>query len=430
MKRGKVIVVVAILSVLTAAGCKDRRTYQTTTTQVSSSNYLLNAKDFDLATVVGLIKANKVDSAQALEKTINTTGGINNVDIDKDGKIDYLLVKETRADGAIALNILAVPSSTKKAEEATVIASVSFKKNTVTNQVEVTGGYPNYVDGYAHHHYHYTHSGLSFGQAMFLAWMFSPRPIYYYPHVRPYYVPRSVYVGSRLSNVRSSYRTRTRVSPVRRVTRPSNYSIRSARKVPSRFSRNLRRGTGFSGRSGASRSYGVRSRTRPRSSGSAFRRRSTTRSAPRSTPRSRSWSSPSRSRSRSWGGSRSRSRSWGSPSRSRSRSWGGGSRSRSWGGSRSRSFGGSRRRSDASFKKNIIPVDGALERVSKLRGVYFRWKDGAPGRQVGVIAQDVKKVLPEAVSHDGRGYMVDYSAMIPLLIEAVKELRDQQSLCR
>ena len=50
------------------------------------------------------------------------------------------------------------------------------------------------------------------------------------------------------------------------------------------------------------------------------------------------------------------------------------------------------------------------------------WKDKEE-RNVGVLAQQVEKVLPEVVSQDGNGYLnVDYGGIVPLLLEAIKEL--------
>ena len=54
--------------------------------------------------------------------------------------------------------------------------------------------------------------------------------------------------------------------------------------------------------------------------------------------------------------------------------------------------------------------------------MYFNWKDKEE-RNVGVLAQQVEKVLPEVVSQDGNGYLnVDYGGIVPLLLEAIKEL--------
>jgi len=90
--------------------------------------------------------------------------------------------------------------------------------------------------------------------------------------------------------------------------------------------------------------------------------------------------------------------------------------------------------SDRQLKTNLLPITGALDKVSRLQGVYFDWiKNEKSGlefdekRHVGVIAQNVLDVLPEAVDRkDGGNYLgVDYSAMVPLLIEAIHDLEDQ-----
>jgi hypothetical protein len=82
--------------------------------------------------------------------------------------------------------------------------------------------------------------------------------------------------------------------------------------------------------------------------------------------------------------------------------------------------------SDAKAKKNVETLGGALARVTALRGVSFEWKraaeQGAAGRHLGLIAQEVEQVVPEAVSYARGEGAVSYTALVPLLIEAVKEL--------
>ncbi|MCR4330575.1 MAG: tail fiber domain-containing protein [Patescibacteria group bacterium] len=83
--------------------------------------------------------------------------------------------------------------------------------------------------------------------------------------------------------------------------------------------------------------------------------------------------------------------------------------------------------SDERLKENITALTGALPKLEQINGVYFN-KTGElnRGREVGVIAQDVEKVLPEAVSEGEDGYKrVDYTKLVPLLIEAVKEQQTQ-----
>jgi hypothetical protein len=85
--------------------------------------------------------------------------------------------------------------------------------------------------------------------------------------------------------------------------------------------------------------------------------------------------------------------------------------------------------SDQRLKENVTPIENALEKVKTLTGVEFDWKEetahvhGYHGHDVGVIAQDVQAVLPEAVRTNESGYLsVRYEKMIALLIEANKEL--------
>ena len=44
-----------------------------------------------------------------------------------------------------------------------------------------------------------------------------------------------------------------------------------------------------------------------------------------------------------------------------------------------------------------------------------------PGRQIGLLAQNVEKIIPEAVNEKGGHKGVDYARLVPLLIEAIKE---------
>jgi len=85
--------------------------------------------------------------------------------------------------------------------------------------------------------------------------------------------------------------------------------------------------------------------------------------------------------------------------------------------------------SDERLKDNILVIDGALEKVSQLRGVTFNRTDTEePRRQTGVIAQEVEKVLPEAVitaDDEMQTKSVAYGNMVGLLIEAIKEQQIQ-----
>ena len=83
--------------------------------------------------------------------------------------------------------------------------------------------------------------------------------------------------------------------------------------------------------------------------------------------------------------------------------------------------------SDMRLKKGIAPLNQSLTKLTKLRGVHYKWNDVKPhdmeSLQTGLIAQEVEKILPELVNKAADGYKsVNYIGLIPHLIEAVKEL--------
>ena len=79
--------------------------------------------------------------------------------------------------------------------------------------------------------------------------------------------------------------------------------------------------------------------------------------------------------------------------------------------------------SDVRVKENIKTIDNSLEKVSKLRGVEFN-KIGDDVKSIGVVAQEIEKVIPEVVKEDDKGMKsVAYGNISGLLIEAIKELK-------
>jgi hypothetical protein len=85
--------------------------------------------------------------------------------------------------------------------------------------------------------------------------------------------------------------------------------------------------------------------------------------------------------------------------------------------------------SDVRFKKDIETLNGALDKILKLRGTSYNWRVGEiEGRnftddaQIGFIAQELREVYPEMVHEDEDGYLsVNYTQVIPVLVEAIKE---------
>lgn len=81
--------------------------------------------------------------------------------------------------------------------------------------------------------------------------------------------------------------------------------------------------------------------------------------------------------------------------------------------------------SDARSKENIQSLSDCINMVSRMRGVSFNWKDSGQ-KSIGVIAQELETVLPEAV-HTGESGIktVSYGLIIGVLIEAIKEQQKQ-----
>ena len=83
--------------------------------------------------------------------------------------------------------------------------------------------------------------------------------------------------------------------------------------------------------------------------------------------------------------------------------------------------------SDKRLKDNIQPIQNALDKVNELGGYTFDWNEelqkARKGHDIGVIAQEVQSTFPEVVVERDNGYLgVDYQKLVPVLIEAIKEL--------
>ena len=73
-----------------------------------------------------------------------------------------------------------------------------------------------------------------------------------------------------------------------------------------------------------------------------------------------------------------------------------------------------------------------LEQLTKINGYHYEWNEtmealtGQTGSEYGVIAQEVRDVFPDIIDqHPDGSLMVDYKQFVPILIEAVKELKQE-----
>ena len=89
--------------------------------------------------------------------------------------------------------------------------------------------------------------------------------------------------------------------------------------------------------------------------------------------------------------------------------------------------------SDARLKDNVQPLENSMDLISKLNGVSYNWKNNKEvGRQLGFIAQDVQKVIPEVVVgkegdlEKGETLGMVYQNLVPVLVEAMKSMNAKQ----
>ena len=88
--------------------------------------------------------------------------------------------------------------------------------------------------------------------------------------------------------------------------------------------------------------------------------------------------------------------------------------------------------SDERLKDNLQVIQDPLDKVGQISGYEFDWNEESPewaqerGHDIGVVAQEIQKVHPEIVIERTNGYLgVDYKRIIPLLIESIKELKQE-----
>jgi len=89
--------------------------------------------------------------------------------------------------------------------------------------------------------------------------------------------------------------------------------------------------------------------------------------------------------------------------------------------------------SDKKYKENISLIKNPIEKIKNISGITFDWKNNQEiysGRDVGVLAQEIKEVLPEVVEDGRTGLKVKYEKITPLLIEAIKTQQTEIDLLK
>jgi hypothetical protein len=90
--------------------------------------------------------------------------------------------------------------------------------------------------------------------------------------------------------------------------------------------------------------------------------------------------------------------------------------------------------SDRRLKNNITSIKNPLQKINKIGGYSFTWnsnQDTYSGNDYGVVAQEIEEILPEIVTTRDSGYKaVKYEKLVPLLIEAIKELSKEVEILK
>ena len=93
--------------------------------------------------------------------------------------------------------------------------------------------------------------------------------------------------------------------------------------------------------------------------------------------------------------------------------------------------------SDARLKKDIQPLDDALQKIMQLKGITYQWNDNKTGIkrpegiQMGFTAQNIKDIFPNEVSTDAQGFLqTAYGTYDALIVEAIKELKNENDLLK
>lgn len=229
------------------------------------------ADGLDLQAVGELVKQAK--DAQDLERKLNREGGVNNLDLNADGKVDFLHVTEYGNERAKGFSLTVQPAAGETQEVATIEIEKSGSADSGEPEkadVYVRGNEQIY--GTQHHHYHHSYP---VGSMLLMAYLFRPHPFYMSPFGFGYYPP---YYGGGYARVsRTSYATRTRSLTAGSTARPAgnrpssvqspnrgkvaNRGIRASLRNPTQSQRSFRART-----SGATSSRGFARRVQSRAS--------------------------------------------------------------------------------------------------------------------------------------------------------------------
>lgn len=255
------------LSLSLSSGCDRSDQYG----DVNVSANIEAADGLDLKAVGELVK--QVKNAEELETKLNAPEGLNNLDLDADGKVDFIQVTEYQKGEVRGFSLVVEPVEGETQE----IATIEVEKKNEAAEVYVSGNSHVYGPG---HHYHYHHP--SFTSMLLMSYMFRPHVMYMSPF---HYGMYPGYYGGGYARVsRSSYNRRTRTASTNSTSTRSSARSSSSPNAGRNASKGIR--SSLRNPTKSQRSFRTKNQ-RSSTSKSRTTRPSRQRSAPRRSPRRR-----------------------------------------------------------------------------------------------------------------------------------------------
>jgi hypothetical protein len=222
------------------ASCTDNPNYYNKSSD-STVNVVVEEKPagLDLQALGEIAKTAK--SAQDLEEKLNQSGGINDVDLDGDGNVDYLNVVEFGSNNDVGFSITDYTKNSAGGIDTNEVANIVFSKNTVSNQVTTNINGNSSIYGSSNNSYSSTNL---LTDLILFNYLFAPHSYYYSPYRYGYYpnyyrsyryVPASTYNRTVTTRYKTTnYKPTTSVSTVSRVKSP--YSNKTSPSVTKEYS--------------------------------------------------------------------------------------------------------------------------------------------------------------------------------------------------
>jgi len=203
-----------VLLILSVFGCNNRQPQITVTNNTAVAS--VSPQDFALDTVLALLKSG-VNDGPTLEARINDpASGINNVDVDKDGRTDFVNVVEAQIPAGKKMELMAHPSSNNGPDIS--IAAIRFAQS--DSGVDVQAGYAPLIDPQGQYYYH----DSLLANMLFAQWLFMPSRPYYVSSVPMGYTYRPRMAPSQFTQTRTTYTTQTKISPIVSTPRPASFN--------------------------------------------------------------------------------------------------------------------------------------------------------------------------------------------------------------